>query len=107
MAAVVACPVESTELTAAGGGALTAVSTWLPRRLTESWVLLARLEMAYVCFIRLSKFAALSRLIRWISSFSCATRSGTVTPLEGPGLGVEVDEAYLRAHPLTEGPAWH
>jgi L-alanine-DL-glutamate epimerase-like enolase superfamily enzyme len=31
---------------------------------------------------------------------------GTVLPLEGPGLGVEVDEDYLRAHPLTEGPAW-
>jgi L-alanine-DL-glutamate epimerase-like enolase superfamily enzyme len=30
-----------------------------------------------------------------------------VTPLEGPGLGVKVDEDYLRAHPLTEGPAWH
>jgi L-alanine-DL-glutamate epimerase-like enolase superfamily enzyme len=29
-----------------------------------------------------------------------------VPPLEGPGLGVEVDEDYLRAHPLTEGPAW-
>ncbi|TVZ04708.1 mandelate racemase/muconate lactonizing enzyme family protein [Trebonia kvetii] len=33
--------------------------------------------------------------------------SGTVTPLDGPGLGVEVDEDYLRAHPLTDGPAWH
>jgi D-galactarolactone cycloisomerase len=33
--------------------------------------------------------------------------SGTVLPLEGPGLGVEVDEAFLRAHPLTEGAAWH
>ena len=32
---------------------------------------------------------------------------GTVLPLEGPGLGVEVDEDYLRAHPLTQGPAWH
>jgi D-galactarolactone cycloisomerase len=32
--------------------------------------------------------------------------SGTVAPLDGPGLGVEVDEDYLRAHPLTDGPAW-
>ena len=32
---------------------------------------------------------------------------GTVTPLEGPGLGVEVDEDFVRAHPVTEGPAWH
>ena len=31
---------------------------------------------------------------------------GTVRPLEGPGLGVDVDEDYLRAHPLTEDPAW-
>jgi D-galactarolactone cycloisomerase len=32
---------------------------------------------------------------------------GTVLPLEGPGLGVDVDEDFLRAHPLTTGPAWH
>jgi D-galactarolactone cycloisomerase len=32
---------------------------------------------------------------------------GTVTPLDGPGLGVDVDEEFLRAHPVTEGPAWH
>ena len=32
---------------------------------------------------------------------------GTVLPLEGPGLGVQVDEDYIRAHPITEGPAWH
>jgi L-alanine-DL-glutamate epimerase-like enolase superfamily enzyme len=32
---------------------------------------------------------------------------GSVLPLEGPGLGVDVDEDYLRAHPLTQGPAWH
>jgi D-galactarolactone cycloisomerase len=31
---------------------------------------------------------------------------GTVTPLQGPGLGVEVDEDFVRAHPVTEGPAW-
>jgi D-galactarolactone cycloisomerase len=31
---------------------------------------------------------------------------GTVLPLEGPGLGVDVDEAFLRAHPLTDGSAW-
>jgi L-alanine-DL-glutamate epimerase-like enolase superfamily enzyme len=32
---------------------------------------------------------------------------GTVLPLEGPGLGVDVDEDFIRAHPVTEGPAWH
>jgi L-alanine-DL-glutamate epimerase-like enolase superfamily enzyme len=33
--------------------------------------------------------------------------TGTVKPLDGPGLGVDVDEGFLRAHPLTDGPAWH
>jgi D-galactarolactone cycloisomerase len=32
---------------------------------------------------------------------------GTVLPLEAPGLGVDIDEDFLAAHPLTEGPAWH
>jgi L-alanine-DL-glutamate epimerase-like enolase superfamily enzyme len=31
---------------------------------------------------------------------------GTVGPLTGAGLGVTVDEEFLRAHPLAEGPAW-
>jgi D-galactarolactone cycloisomerase len=31
---------------------------------------------------------------------------GTVRPLEGAGLGVEIDEDFLRAHPITAGPAW-
>jgi len=31
---------------------------------------------------------------------------GTVLPLEGDGLGVEIDEDFLRAHPITEGAAW-
>ena len=31
---------------------------------------------------------------------------GTVLPLEGPGLGVEVDEDFVRAYPITAGPAW-
>jgi L-alanine-DL-glutamate epimerase-like enolase superfamily enzyme len=31
---------------------------------------------------------------------------GTVMPLEADGLGVAVDEEFLRAHPLTQGPAW-
>ena len=35
-----------------------------------------------------------------------ATPEGTVPPLEGPGIGVDVDEEYIRAHPITEGPAW-
>ena len=40
------------------------------------------------------------------ASYSLAS-DGTVLPLEGPGLGVDVDEAFIRAHPVTEGPAWH
>lgn len=31
---------------------------------------------------------------------------GCVRPPEGPGLGVEVDEGFLRAHPVIEGPAY-
>ena len=31
---------------------------------------------------------------------------GNVMPLEGPGLGVEVDEKFLAAHPVIEGPAY-
>lgn len=31
---------------------------------------------------------------------------GTVAPLETPGIGVEVDEDFIRSHPVTEGPAW-
>jgi len=31
---------------------------------------------------------------------------GCVAPLEGPGLGVEVDEAFLAKHPVIEGPGY-
>ncbi|WP_135466781.1 mandelate racemase/muconate lactonizing enzyme family protein [Crenalkalicoccus roseus] len=31
---------------------------------------------------------------------------GTVLPLDAPGIGVEVDEAFLRAHPPIEGPGY-
>ena len=31
---------------------------------------------------------------------------GTVRPPAGPGIGVEVDEGFLRAHPAIEGPAY-
>ena len=33
-------------------------------------------------------------------------RNGCVHPPEAPGLGVEVDEHFLSAHPLIEGPAY-
>jgi L-alanine-DL-glutamate epimerase-like enolase superfamily enzyme len=33
-------------------------------------------------------------------------RDGTVRPLERPGIGVEVDEEFLKAHPVIEGPGY-
>ncbi|HEY7649439.1 MAG TPA: mandelate racemase/muconate lactonizing enzyme family protein [Methylomirabilota bacterium] len=33
-------------------------------------------------------------------------RDGCVTPLAGPGLGLEVDEEFLKKHPVIEGPAY-
>ncbi len=32
--------------------------------------------------------------------------NGCVRPLEGPGLGLEVDEAFLIKHPVIEGPSY-
>ena len=31
---------------------------------------------------------------------------GRVQPLEGPGIGIEVDEEFIAAHPLIEGPCY-
>lgn len=31
---------------------------------------------------------------------------GTVLPLDAPGIGVEVDEGFLIAHPPIEGPGY-
>lgn len=33
-------------------------------------------------------------------------KDGTVLPLEAPGIGVEVDEEFLKAHPAIEGPGY-
>jgi L-alanine-DL-glutamate epimerase-like enolase superfamily enzyme len=33
-------------------------------------------------------------------------RDGCVRPLEGPGHGIEVDEAFVKAHPLIDGPCY-
>ena len=33
-------------------------------------------------------------------------RDGTVLPLDAPGIGVEVDEGFLAAHPPIEGPGY-
>jgi D-galactarolactone cycloisomerase len=44
---------------------------------------------------------------RRVLSLVHAGRRWHGAPLEGPGLGVDVDEDYLRRHPLTTGPAWH
>jgi L-alanine-DL-glutamate epimerase-like enolase superfamily enzyme len=32
--------------------------------------------------------------------------NGCALPLEGPGIGVELDESFLAAHPVIEGPAY-
>ena len=34
------------------------------------------------------------------------TPEGTVLPLDAPGIGVEVDEDFLAAHPAIEGPGY-
>jgi L-alanine-DL-glutamate epimerase-like enolase superfamily enzyme len=33
-------------------------------------------------------------------------KDGNVAPLEAPGIGVDVDEGFLEAHPVIEGPAY-
>ena len=33
-------------------------------------------------------------------------KDGNVLPLDKPGIGVEVDEGFLRAHPAIEGPGY-
>lgn len=34
------------------------------------------------------------------------SKDGTVAPLERPGIGIEVDEAFVAAHPLIDGPCY-
>ena len=46
------------------------------------------------------------RTVACSASYELAA-DGTVSPLEDPGLGVQLDEDFIRAHPVTEGPAWH
>jgi D-galactarolactone cycloisomerase len=41
-----------------------------------------------------------------VSSSITVRPDGTVLPPEGPGLGVEVDEDFLAAHPVIEGPGF-
>lgn len=33
-------------------------------------------------------------------------KEGTVLPLDAPGIGVEIDEEFLKAHPAIEGPGY-
>jgi D-galactarolactone cycloisomerase len=35
-----------------------------------------------------------------------AGREGLVRPLEGPGIGIEVDEEFIATHPVIEGPGY-
>ena len=46
------------------------------------------------------------RTVACSASYELAA-DGTVSPLEDPGLGVQLDEDFIRANPVTEGPAWH
>ena len=41
-----------------------------------------------------------------VSNPGVIDRDGNVWPLEAPGLGLEVDEAFLSAHPAIEGPGY-
>jgi len=34
------------------------------------------------------------------------SKDGCVRPLEKPGIGVDVDEGFLKAHPAIEGPGY-
>lgn len=43
---------------------------------------------------------------RLVSTPYTVGKDGGVRPLEGPGLGLEVDENFLTAHPVIEGPAY-
>ena len=42
-----------------------------------------------------------------LTSHACEIGAdGCVRPLEKPGLGVEVNEEFLHAHPVIDGPAY-
>lgn len=41
-----------------------------------------------------------------VSTPYVVAKDGTVSPLDRPGIGVEVDEDFIRAHPFIEGPAY-
>ncbi len=43
---------------------------------------------------------------RLVSAPYSVDGEGNVLPLEGPGIGVELDEQFLKAHPVIEGPAY-
>ncbi len=43
---------------------------------------------------------------RLVSSPYAVAADGTVSPREAPGIGVEVDEDFARAHPFVDGPAY-
>lgn len=43
---------------------------------------------------------------RLVSTPYKVDREGNVVPLEAPGIGVDVDEDFLAAHPVIEGPAY-
>ena len=41
-----------------------------------------------------------------VGEMQIADEDGNVLPLDRPGIGVEVDEDFLKAHPAIEGPGY-
>ena len=42
----------------------------------------------------------------WVRPAAAVDKDGNVRPLEAPGIGVEVNEDFLSAHPPIEGPGY-
>ena len=42
----------------------------------------------------------------WAARPGGSARTARVLPHDAPGIGVEVDEDFLRAHPAIEGPGY-
>ena len=47
-----------------------------------------------------------STLKQLVVGMDAADKDGKVWPIDKPGLGLEVDEAFLTRHPAIEGPGY-
>ncbi len=52
--------------------------------------------------VNLSKSGGITGCLR----IAAIDKDGNVWPLERPGLGLEVDEEFLKKHPAIEGPGY-